>query len=147
MAKKTQSVPASSASPVTSSSPQPVYAGAADNLRRFCRAVIGQIASHVAGGEEEQLGKVALYQEIWYLVAKYEVPIADPSDDVVVVVDKLCRDDDSLDSLNIGEKKISYRQSCYLFQLILCTVKLQYSTVQFKMFKHYKKSLSACRNS
>ena len=106
MAKKTQSVPASSASPVTSSSPQPVYAGPADNLRRFCRAVIGQIASHVAGGEEEQLGKVALYQEIWYLVAKYEVPIADPSDDVVVVVDKLCRDDDSLDSLNIGEKKM-----------------------------------------
>ncbi len=105
VAKKTQSVPASSSSPVASSSPQPVYAGPADNLRRFCRAVIGQIASHVAGGEEEQLGKLALYQEIWYLVAKYEVPIADPSDDVVVVVDKLCRDDDSLDSLNIGEKK------------------------------------------
>jgi hypothetical protein len=88
---------------MASSSPQPVYAGPADNLRRFCRAVIGQIASHVAGGEEEQLAKMALYQEIWYLVAKYEVPIADPSDDVVFVVDKLCRDDDSLDSLNIGE--------------------------------------------
>jgi hypothetical protein len=110
VAKKTQSVPVSSSPPVASSSPQPVYAGPADNLRRFCRAVIGQIASHVAGGEEEQLAKVALYQEIWNLVAKYEVPIADPSDDVVVVVDKLCRDDDSLDSLNIGEKKISNGQ-------------------------------------
>jgi hypothetical protein len=128
VAKKTQSIPASSSSPVVaSSSPQPVYAGPADNLRRFCRAVIGQIASHVAGGEEEQLGKVALYQEIWYLVAKYEVPIADPSDDVVVVVDKLCRDDDSLDSLNIGEKKYLMDKGCFFCQLILCTLKLHAS--------------------
>ncbi len=100
--------------------------------------MIGQIASHVAGGEEEQLGKVALYQEIWYLVAKYEVPIADPSDDVVVVVDKLCRDDDSLDSLNIGEKK-KYIMSSYIMHIkvtsIICTYSLKCSNITRKVCK------------
>ncbi len=131
---------------MASSSPQPVYAGAADNLRRFCRAVIGQIASHVAGGEKDQLGKVALYQEIWYLVAKYEVPIADPSDDVVVVVDKLCRDDDSLDSLNIGEKKdyngqrLLFMSSYIINSKITCIIILNFS---LKCFNFTRKCSSS----
>jgi hypothetical protein len=83
------------------SSPQPVYTGA-ENLHKFCRAVIGQISEHHVG--RDRLGKAALHQQLWFLVAKYEVPIADPADDIVVVVDKLCRDDDSLaESLNTGE--------------------------------------------
>ena len=77
-----------------------MYTSGADSLHRFCRAVIGQIASHVA---QQELGKVALYQQIWYLVAKYGVPIADPADDIVVVVDRLCHDDETLmESFNTG---------------------------------------------
>jgi hypothetical protein len=44
-----------------------------------------------------------MYQQIWYLVAKYEVPISDPADDIVVVVDRLCRDDETLaETLDAG---------------------------------------------
>ena len=92
--------PATSAPPSPQpNSPRPVYTGA-ENLRRFCRDVISRMSEHM---QQTQLEKVALYQQIWYLVAKYEVPISDPADDIVVVVDKLCRDDDTLmETLNAG---------------------------------------------
>ena len=67
-------------------------AARSSGLKSFCKQVIRTI-SESAGGPFE---KVGLYQEIWYLVSKYEVPVGDYDTDIVVLVDQLCRDDASL---------------------------------------------------
>ena len=34
---------------------------------------------------------VSLYQEIWYLVNKYSIPVTDHDQDIVILIDNICR--------------------------------------------------------
>ena len=37
-----------------------------------------------------------MYQEIYYLISKYNIPVHEPATDIVFIIDKLCRNDGSL---------------------------------------------------
>ena len=70
----------------------PVYDETA-NLKSFCREVISRISDSLS---KDQFKRVAMYQQIWYLVSKYQITVENPSDDIVVIVDALCKNHDSL---------------------------------------------------
>ena len=36
---------------------------------------------------------VSLYQEIWYLINKYNIPVSDHDHDIVILIDNICRGD------------------------------------------------------
>ena len=70
----------------------PVYDETA-NLKSFCREVITRISDSLS---KDQFKRVAMYQQIWYLVSKYQITVENPSDDIVVIVDALCKNHESL---------------------------------------------------
>ena len=70
----------------------PVYDETA-NLKSFCREVISRISDSLS---KDQFKRVAMYQQIWYLVSKYQITVENPSDDIVVIVDALCKNHESL---------------------------------------------------
>ena len=37
-----------------------------------------------------------MYQEIYYLISKYNIPVQDPATDIVFIIDKLCKNDGSM---------------------------------------------------
>ena len=37
-----------------------------------------------------------MYQEIYYLISKYNIPVQDPATDIVFIIDKLCQNDGSM---------------------------------------------------
>ena len=72
--------------------PRPIYNKAPD-FKRFCRQVIKTIADNV---QEPTFQKVRMYQEIWYLISKYNIPVDDHDVDIVILIDDLCKDDENL---------------------------------------------------
>ena len=63
------------------------------DYKKFCRQVIRTIAANADG---DNFRKVSMYQEIYYLISKYNIPVQDPATDIVFIIDKLCRNDGSL---------------------------------------------------
>jgi hypothetical protein len=59
-------------------------------MAEFCDKVIRTITDSV---NAENFQKVTMYQDIWYLVSKYNVPVEDHSVDIVVLIDELCNGD------------------------------------------------------
>ena len=77
-------------------SPAPVYPTSPPNkLDEFCDKVIRSITDSVTG---DNFHKVAMYQDIWYLVSKYNIPVEDHSIDIVILIDELCNGDDPKDT-------------------------------------------------
>ena len=44
--------------------------------------------------DHDRFRKVSMYQEIWYLISKYNIPVNDHETDIVILIDKLCKEDD-----------------------------------------------------
>ena len=63
------------------------------DYKKFCRLVIRTIAANADG---DNFLKVSMYQEIYYLISKYNIPVQDPATDIVFIIDKLCRKDGSM---------------------------------------------------
>ena len=74
--------------PVDEAKPNPT----SPRLKEFCDRVIRTITESLSG---ENFLKVTMYQDIWFLVAKYDIPVEDHSIDIVVLIDQLCNGDDS----------------------------------------------------
>ena len=69
-------------------SPAPVYPTSPPyKLKEFCDKVIRSITDSVTG---DNFHKVTMYQDIWYLVSKYNIPVEDHSVDIVILIDELC---------------------------------------------------------
>ena len=60
------------------------------DYKRFCRQVIKTLADNL---KQDMFKKVSMYQEIWYLISKYNIPLTDHSSDIVILIDKLCKED------------------------------------------------------
>jgi len=85
----------------------PSYDNSPD-FKSFCRQVIRTIAENV---QELNFQKVTMYQEIWYLISKYNIPVKDHDVDIVILIDDLCKDDENLtkeigmdNSIEVDEK-------------------------------------------
>ena len=61
-------------------------------LKEFCDKVVRSITDSVTG---DNFHKVTMYQDIWYLVSKYNIPIEDHSVDIVILIDELCNGADA----------------------------------------------------
>ena len=53
----------------------------------FCR----QISETMSEQLSSSVRTVSLYQEIWYLVNKYSIPVTDHDQDIVILIDNICR--------------------------------------------------------
>ena len=53
------------------------------------------IRTIAANANGDNFLKVSMYQEIYYLISKYHIPVQDPATDIVFIIDKLCRNDGS----------------------------------------------------
>ena len=62
------------------------------DYKKFCRQVIRTIAENAEG---DNFLKVSMYQEIYYLISKYNIPVDNHQTDIVFIVDKLCKNDGS----------------------------------------------------
>ena len=60
---------------------------ALSQLVEFCDLVIRTITDSVSS---ENFQKVTMYQDIWYLISKYNIPVEDHSVDIIILIDELC---------------------------------------------------------
>ena len=59
------------------------------DLKNFCRQVLRTMANSL---EQDSFNQVSMYQEIWYLVSKYNIQVPNHNTDIVIVVEQLCQD-------------------------------------------------------
>ena len=58
-------------------------------MKNFCRQVLKTMANSL---EQDSFNQVSMYQEIWYLVSKYNIQVPNHNTDIVIVVEQLCQD-------------------------------------------------------